>query len=938
MKLIIKPLIIAAAMTAAASAAAMPPLPGIITTTQPDGTPVELSLRGDEHFSWGVSPDGYTLMRDAQGFWTVAEPADAGMTTLRPSDLRLDGREAAALRPAVAPGLKLEFRENPRSRRAPLKVQLEKSFPTTGKRNMLMLLVNFADTRTTYKPADFDAFMNAGNYRGVGSFRDYYLENSYGVLDIMTTVTRWVTLPNNKAYYNVDNVPEMIRYALNELSSEIDLRKFDNDGDGVIDGIALIHQGTGQEASGQGSDIWSHSSIVYGMEVDGVAVGRYTCQPEILATTGGMSTIGVMVHEFGHNLGAPDFYDTDYSSSGGDYPGTGVWDLMGSGAWNGEYGNRPAGINMWQKIQYGWVNPVSLESDTTVSAMPGSTFRPVAYRFDTTVPGEYFIVENRLREGAFDSALPGEGVLIYHVDESLISNTIDANTLNVTYPQAMYTVSAGASENPTDYPGSYGPADMAPFPGARNKTEFSDTTFPSTQSNSGRYAYRGLRNIALDENDGSASFDFFTSDVPPTPYDLSATALRGDVSLAWKMPEGATWNSFNIYRNGRMIAQTTWPEFTDRAPSETRLTYEVDAVAANGLISPCATASLRMPANRVSSVSATAEGGKVKLAWDLDSRLTRMESDFSTDRFTLVEHTVRSADFVHRFRAEDLAAYAGCRVKRIGFCPYLGPQEAAYTVRVWEADADGSNPVVVSERQVKEFGAKIWNNILLTKQVEIKPGKELWFGIHIATTRANVQMLGDAETPVDGFGNLMRLDGGDWEPDHWIQGNYYLSAEISAAPSATTSPVTELSDIASPDLDLNYPAGFRIYRDDQPIGTSSTRLFVDSNVADGRHTYGVASLYKGWNESAPTLADEVTVDRTSAEMTGRDDQPFKVTTLADGRIAIEGASGALTVADVTGRRVFSTADAPARLELSLPRGIYIVRSGARALKTAVGKR
>lgn len=34
---------------------------------------------------------------------------------------------------------------------------------------------------------------------------------------------------------------------------------------------------------------------------------------------------------------AMDFYDTDYSESGGLFAGTGDWDLMGGGAYNGSY-------------------------------------------------------------------------------------------------------------------------------------------------------------------------------------------------------------------------------------------------------------------------------------------------------------------------------------------------------------------------------------------------------------------------------------------------------------------------------------------------------------------------------------------------------------------------------------------------------------------------
>ena len=192
--------------------------------------------------------------------------------------------------------------------------------------------------------------MNQENYAGTGSFRDYYLEQSFGQLDIENTVTPWVKLNGAKRYYGSEGAVAMITEALRMIEDQIDLREFDNDGDGVLDGLTVIHQGTGQEMTGSSSDIWSHSSEIIGLTIDSIAVKRYTIQPEQQREEK-ITNIGVVCHEFGHNLGAPDFYDTDYGQSGGTYGGTGVWDIMGGGAWNGDNGSQPAAFNMWQKWQ-----------------------------------------------------------------------------------------------------------------------------------------------------------------------------------------------------------------------------------------------------------------------------------------------------------------------------------------------------------------------------------------------------------------------------------------------------------------------------------------------------------------------------------------------------------------------------------------------------------
>ena len=118
-----------------------------------------------------------------------------------------------------------------------------------------MLLVNFADTKPTFGADNFRELMNAENYNGTGSFRDYYLETSYKQLDIETTVVGWIQLPRSKALYGTEDMTALIRDAFSLLDDSIDIHQFDNDGDGELDGLSIIHQGMGQEVSGSTSDI-----------------------------------------------------------------------------------------------------------------------------------------------------------------------------------------------------------------------------------------------------------------------------------------------------------------------------------------------------------------------------------------------------------------------------------------------------------------------------------------------------------------------------------------------------------------------------------------------------------------------------------------------------------------------------------------------------------
>ena len=140
--------------------------------------------------------------------------------------------------------------------------------------------------------------------------------------------------------------------------------------------------------------------------------------------------MGVFAHEFGHALGLPDLYDTTGVSEG-----VGEWSLMGSGSWLGisKDGDRPAHLDSWSKSVLGWVSPTQV-STSSVSQIKRVENNSVVYQLldnpngvtdwtrTGTGKGEYFLVENREKTG-FDAALPGEGLLIWHIDESIGNNT-----------------------------------------------------------------------------------------------------------------------------------------------------------------------------------------------------------------------------------------------------------------------------------------------------------------------------------------------------------------------------------------------------------------------------------------------------------------------------------------------------------------------------------
>ncbi len=166
---------------------------------------------------------------------------------------------------------------------------------------------------------------------------------------------------------------------------KVDRYDYDGDGvfnepDGYIDHFQAIHAGEGEEAGGgaQGADaIWSHRWYAYSTDQgktgptfnklggvplgdSGMWIGDYTTEPE----NGGL---GVFAHEFGHDLGLPDLYDT----AGGDN-GTAFWTLMSGGSWlnrgTDSIGTTPGYMGPWEKLSLGWLDykTVPFGQDMTV--------------------------------------------------------------------------------------------------------------------------------------------------------------------------------------------------------------------------------------------------------------------------------------------------------------------------------------------------------------------------------------------------------------------------------------------------------------------------------------------------------------------------------------------------------------------------------------------
>ena len=298
---------------------------------------------------------------------------------------------------------------DPRFPEAPTSGPVHNQIPEPGRRD-----------NTTYWKADFSRehyrqmFFTGLEDQGGESFRDLYDEMSSGRFDVEGDVSDWVTVPYSAASYGqTESNVDMTRFvqdaanawyadqrAQGKTADEIaaylksfdiwDRYDLDDDGvfdesDGYIDHFQAIHAGTGEEAGAPEWAIWSHRWSVNpngwrngdgpeGYEpAGGIKIGDsdiwirdYTTEPE----NGGL---GVFAHEFGHDLGLPDYYDR----AGGEN-GTGFWNLMSSGSWlghgRGTIGTTPDHMGATEKLFLGWLDYETVEYGESARIKLGPSF------------------------------------------------------------------------------------------------------------------------------------------------------------------------------------------------------------------------------------------------------------------------------------------------------------------------------------------------------------------------------------------------------------------------------------------------------------------------------------------------------------------------------------------------------------------------------------
>ena len=492
---------------------AIPADPTPIKVTQPDGSELTVTLHGDEFFHFTTTADGYTVVKNTAGYYTYARLD--GENLVSSGIIAHDKSQRSAADRAFLATVPKRLTSAAQGQAGTMKLNRRNSVMRRVGADGLMdydnfrgliILINYTDRKFSMSnPGDFYNDMvnthdytgysvNGRNVRMPGSVRDYFYDNSAHIFDPVFDVVGPVNVNYASTYHQGTNNSEVVfNAALEAADSLVNFNDYDTDGDGYVDMVFFLVAGLSSNYSGNDENLlWPHMYYLFRTPPhDGVRFGLYACSTEIAGWASYRSDIngiGTFCHEFGHVLGLPDLYDTDYSGSGGESRNPGDWSVMASGS-GSNYGRNPVGYSLYERYALGFTTPVKITDAGTLTIDPLDQSN-VGYRLDTPNDGEFFLIENR-QSGKWDRYLPGHGMMVARVDSTNASiwwnNQVNCN------PNHMYYELLRASYRGND-------SDSDPFPGTAGVTSLTNFTNPSLLTWNKSFNDYALTDIA--ETDG----------------------------------------------------------------------------------------------------------------------------------------------------------------------------------------------------------------------------------------------------------------------------------------------------------------------------------------------------------------------------------------------------------------------------------------------------
>ncbi|GEM_PF-296633 len=451
---------------------------------QSDGTTVMLYTNGIDRLAFYTTADEQVVVRDSNGTLcyaalkngelvatsvpvhnigerSAAEIAFVKANTLRPTD--------EALEKYFAPETSLQegqSRVQHRTVVASTEDGLGKygtsgmgALPSLGDVKVPVIMVEFQDRKfqessTIDKISRFmneEGYHDESNYQK-GSVKDYFKSQSRGMFNPDFNVVAKVTLDHPYAYYGT-NTPYQDAYATRlfqdavkgAISQGVDFSPFEVKY--RVPNVIILYAGYGEATGGDANCIWPHErDLNYGSGTVGDFIfGSYFMGNELYGGSGSqLMGMGVMVHELGHALGLPDFYETQYKYQNTDAP-MGVWSVMDGGEYypnNTAYA--PVGYNAYERSYLGWLNIRELsDAESVTLANPADAEGEMAVMMRNPSDNkEYFIMENRA-SGTWYPEDYGTGLLLYRIAYNKTSWQQNTVNINQNQKRAMVVTASG---------------------------------------------------------------------------------------------------------------------------------------------------------------------------------------------------------------------------------------------------------------------------------------------------------------------------------------------------------------------------------------------------------------------------------------------------------------------------------------------------------------
>ena len=481
------------------------------TIELPDGSLLDCYVTGDQYSRRLHDQDDYTIiMNESDGYFYYAKKGERG--ELLPSSLLAGGGDPSSL--GIDPGysLSLELYNQKKAIHHEYDIQSDgRDSPSSGVISQINIFIRFADDPDFTSPRSYyDAVFQTDIDEP--SLRHYFEDISNNSLTVNThhyprtsdesntsyvdTYNRSYYMPYSEANLNgyqsgaqkAEREHTLLANAVNSILPIIGPGEqwidVDTNDDGFVDAVSFVIYGS----PGDWADLlWPHRWVLYNeiVNINNARVYDYL----FMLSESWYFNVGVLCHEFGHVLGAPDYYQYD----GGNSPSPiGGWDVMG---YNANPPQLPSAFTMWK--YFDWFEPIEITQSGTYSLMPvqeqyNSLYKVASPNSDS----EYFLLEYRNREG-YDANAPGSrsGMLVYRINP-------DAGSGNGQGPPDEFYVYRPGGD--LVYEGNL---DQAPYNLQYGHTEINDGTNPPPfLYDNGNGSPGGLNIFDVTNADDSISF------------------------------------------------------------------------------------------------------------------------------------------------------------------------------------------------------------------------------------------------------------------------------------------------------------------------------------------------------------------------------------------------------------------------------------------------